>query len=137
VKPIYGADKLLPTKIFRQQYKTKYVTIDFTQATRKCKHRTNNAITPPAIRRAVIIHIHMYYGPITYCYTCRQTQFKLSPLWQGTHFGNRSIRQYVPPIYYWYQPLATNSGFNSQISNRIKQMFQPNLLFQATWRCAS
>jgi len=58
VKPIYGADKLLPIKIFRQQYKTKYVTIDFTQATRKYKHRTNNAITPPAIRRAVIIHIH-------------------------------------------------------------------------------
>jgi len=45
--------------------------------------------------------IHMYYGPITYCYTYRQTQFKLPPLWQGTHFGNRSIRQYVPTIYYW------------------------------------
>jgi len=24
--------------------------------------------------------IHMYYGPITYCYTYRQTQFKLPPL---------------------------------------------------------
>jgi len=93
VKPTYGADKLLPIKIFLQQYKTKNVTIDFTQATCNCKHRTNNAITPPAIRRTVIIHIHTYYGPITYCYTYRPTQFKRSPLWQGTHFGNRSIRQ--------------------------------------------
>ena len=77
---IYGAKKLLPIKIFHQQYETENVTIDFTQATSKCKHHTNNAITPPTIRRAVIMLIHMYYGPITYCYTYRQTQFKLPPL---------------------------------------------------------
>jgi len=73
VKPIYGADKLLPIKIIHQQYKTKNVTIDFIQATRKCKQRTNNAITPSATRTAVIIHIHTYYGTIIYCYTYRQT----------------------------------------------------------------